>query len=411
MSSRLGKTIRDLGLENYEEAEQPQEGTNGNFVPVDLTPATDIVETHEMLAGANAQHEETQAITADMRTVSDAQAAFEAYAALLEKAGDEGIDETAAAFMRVGMEHFEKILGLNTPVTPALENWAGPSSNRRSTQVSLESIKDRAKGLGKMLKDLLKKLMQGLMHFLQNLVAGIGRLEERATRAEEKAKAIKGRPAKPSFELKNPAKLFADGVFKGQDVTAIAGVAEFMAIHYPREVKAYADGAAAIIKSAKEGEDISVRLGELKKPGSDAFAKPEILPGNQIITVLENTDGGTSGLTFKEAPDAKPAPDSCEVKVRDLSKISQHIDAILTTCNRLRECRKVESIFKPSMEALANALEGRDDLGRWMREMLTEFAGSSFSQFQGVVIYCAWTLNAQLAVCEQELALYQQPSA
>lgn len=113
------------------------EGTDG-------TVTTDTAETAE----AELKVEDVQD---DIQTVVEATTAMESYIAILRTAQEDGgLNAQAGAILRVAMERFETLFGLEEPLSPSVEAFGGSMSQRRATDIALESLEvmvDKAKRL------------------------------------------------------------------------------------------------------------------------------------------------------------------------------------------------------------------------------------------------------------------------
>jgi hypothetical protein len=424
--SSLTKLISRVSQEEHADA-------SAAFVALDLSTATSVGETHEHLGGTVDAKLKHDALVHDTDLVLDAHTALESYAELLKEAGDAGIDKKAAAFMRVGLEHFEATLGIKQSLMPSVEAYDGPQGQRMATGVSLEGIKEKTKSLLEMLKKLLKELMAAAGEFIQNYVAGIGKLEAQLNQLKKTADGVTNPDATGEFTLNNPAKLCADGEFLGQDLTLVAGLVSYASKHHGKEVELYMNDLARILNDIDpksiDIKEVGRKLSYLAEPGA-AFGKTDnpVFPGNKVVlstaihvnTKLTDKDSIPSGISISTSPNAKQAPETVNVTVRPLGEIKKALGDMLRMCTDLRNSRKrsenVAAASKVLLQAITDLYDRSDDPSevdgaQWadvhtVCRFATQVANTSFSNFQNVVVYISHTLLAYSKVCERELSMF-----
>lgn len=425
--SSLTKLIARVSQEEHAEP-------SADFVALDLSTATSVGETHEHLGGTVDAKLKHDALVHDADVLMDAHTALESYAELLQEAGEAGIDQKAAAFMRVGLEHFQATLGIQQALMPSVEAYDGSQSQRMATSVSLEGIKEKTKAILEMLKKLLKELMASAGEFIQNYAAGIGKLESQLAKLKKTADGITATTANASFELNNPSKLCADGEFLGQDLTLIAGLVSYTSKHYGQEVEQYMRGMTRILKGINPAEiDLGGVAGDidaLGEPGRKfTTSEDTIFPGNKVLsmmatfvnTKLPGKESIPTGISIATAVKAKEAPTKVDVDVRSRDDIRKALSDMQRMCADLRGSRQrnagVADASKELLQAITELYDRSDDPSEvdgaaWANvhtlcRFATQVANTTFANFQNIVVYVSRTLLAYSSVCERELSLFE----
>lgn len=133
----------------------------------------------------------------DLEAVSES---LEAYSALLKEAGAKGITHQSAAFMRVGMNHVDHILGYSKSST-GLESYKTSTlrDGLRHVVISQEDIKERAKETVTKFIEFIKKLFAKAMELWDQVA---GPKTKVAAKAETLKETVKVYPAYPGGRMR-----------------------------------------------------------------------------------------------------------------------------------------------------------------------------------------------------------------
>lgn len=446
MSTRLSEWLASndgLGLEEYSDGEQALD------VHVASEPSVD----HDVNEMAEAEIEQDE-IGKDLEELAESETALEDYCTLLEVGIENGgISAQSAAFMRVGLEHIERRLSLDTELTPGIEAFGGSASQMRSTTVSVEAIKDVLERTWEATKRALEALVRAIRDFLAKATKGAGRLHKRAVDLRKKGRDLKGAPNKSTVTLKSTNKVFANGDYHGNDTGPVMMLAEYGMRTYLERVRKYASDVASTLSSMdpaniKEGYTKLTKLDGVfdrfigntnVSPSSDkrfsdtaVVKRTDVLPGNVALYIShpDKSKGGDPQTELRRmlkdlrvevlsVPDAKDAPKEYEVKVEGVNKINQRLDEISKAAKVVKDGEKDAAKAAAAIDELVKAgdafkekakkAELDDESQRLVSAALrgVKAVQSLLGQsVNGMISYSIKTLNAQLKVAEMEMAAY-----
>lgn len=420
-------------------------------LPVHVAPESSVDQDLAEVAEAELKQDE---IKRDCDVLVEGQTAMEAYMDLLAEASENGgISAQTASFMRVGLERYESLFGMDEGLTPANEAFGGTGSRQQATEVSLEAIKEVLDRGWEAVKAAFKALVNAMKDLYARITNAGGKLEKRANELKAKAKSMSGaRQTQDKITISGAAKLFADGQWAGDDVAMMKGFLGESLERFPEAVVKYAMNAATEINKFKpenESADAAIKailkldgiVGALKtKSVTDGrFGKNvdvkrgEIMPGNMALYISEPTGSGDeieqlsrlhSGLRadFLAVTDAKAGPKDYELPVESLDKLAARADQIAKCAQMLKnpkfDQKKVDTAVNTliqsgdnlkkhmaSVELTAEQKKRGDALLRGTVAIQRMLGGT----INGLMSYSARTLNAQLVVIERQLAAYGAP--
>jgi len=393
-------------------------------------------------------------IQKDCEAMVEAQSAMEDYADLLSHALENGgLNDQAAAFMRLGMERYEAMFGLEEPLTPSVEAFGGSASRQHSTQVSLESISETLKKSWEAIKRALTALINAVKDVYAKATNAAGRLEKRANALRAKAQQAKGKtPKEDKISISGAGKLYADGVWKGDDVSMVAGFMTYGLGKFPEIAIKYAQSVANTVGQIKP-ESVSKQtaatvlkmsdtmLSDFKGtaspsddkrfPGDTEVKHSEILPGNMALYLSQPAVKGDEIAALKKlasnlradmlaVPGAKAGEKSHEITVATPDVLANRAGQIANAAGMIKKAStngdKIKKVVDDLMKA-GDALKEKADKAELNDEQkktidailrgmvaIQRLLGGTIN---GIIAYGVRTLNAQLGVVERQLATYK----
>ena len=433
-----------VSLEGYEMSDGEQK------LDVHVEPEASI--DHDVAEMSEAKLEQDE-IQADCDTLVEAQAAMEAYQELLEHGLENGgISSQSAAFMRVGLERYETLFGMDQPLTPSNEAFGGSASQQHSTQVSLEAIGEQLKKSWEAIKRALVALVNAIKDVYAKATNAASRLEKRAQAIRQKAEAAKGKqPKQDKVAINGASKLFADGVWKGDDILMVSGFMTYALGRYPENAIKYAQGiintvgqidpantdkttAANILKMTDtlmgDFDGSAVRSGDKRFPTDTEVKRSEVLPGNKALYIAQPSVKGDELAAMKklastlradmlDVPEAKVGEKVHHVTAATPEILANRARQIATTAGMIGKAKvngdKIKKVVDDMMKAGDTLKEKADkaELDKDQKKMVDAILRGMVSiqkllggTINGIVSYGVTTLNAQLAVIERQLAQY-----
>ena len=346
--------------------------SNVNTVPAEpvIEPTEDVSDFENVITSSD--DVETQALADEAAGLDSVQESLEAYRSLLEEAGTKGITHQSAAFLKVGLQQVDSVLGYKSQNT-SLESFN--TSNLRDTLrhvvISQESVSERFEELGDKAIEFIKKLLEHLNnlfvryangsrntqlkteYLLNNIskfpaypggkMSGVIDAPPVGVRStlDKIAEKIKTRGESDSqsgkITINNADRLFANGVNTYNNVDAERRYLVFFSQGYWTYcMKKLASKIQSIILAKTDrhnddnGKDIEQELNEAM---DEIFAQPldhyigdTHLPGNQKITW--SVDEGLSMVQGKAAEN-----DTVELDIRPRARLAK----LLAECNKLME--------------------------------------------------------------------------
>lgn len=442
-------TTNNVSLEDYEMTDGEQK------LDVHVSPEPSV---DQELAEMEESHLKQDEIQKDCEAMVEAQTAMEDYADLLAHGLENGgINGQAAAFMRLGMERFESMFGMEEQMTPSVEAFGGSASQQHSTQVSLESISETLKKSWEAIKRALVALVNAIRDVYAKATNAAGRLEKRANALRAKAKAAKGQtPKQDKVSISGASKLYADGVWKGDDVSQVAGFMTYGLGRYPESVIKYVDGvigginrlnpetvtgAAAANLALKSLDTIMSDFNGKAAPSSDKrFAgdtevkHTQVLPGNMALYVSQPAVKGDELAALRKlastlradmlaVPEAKVGEKTHELAVATPDVLANRAGQIANAAGLIAKSKQNSDKIKATVDKLVKAgdeLQARADKAELNEEQkkvvdatlrgLVAIQRLLGGTVNGIIAYGVRTLNAQLAVVERQLAAYKVES-
>lgn len=100
------------------------------------------------------------------------------------------LSQLEAQSIQTSVESIMNTLGMSMPAMPVMEAYKGTWSGREATRITMESVLDSAKEIGKRLISTLKAILEYAINFLAGLIKNRALMEKNVERLIAKAKAI-----------------------------------------------------------------------------------------------------------------------------------------------------------------------------------------------------------------------------
>lgn len=395
------------------------------------------------------QQQEAENVAADIDELEESQVAMERYLEILKEAHDEGgLSQQAAAIMRVNLESYEKRFGLEKPMTPALEAFGGTMSQRAATVVSMEGIKDVIEMIKKAIAAAWQHLKEAVSALITRFAASV---DAHSKKVEELKKAVAGIDSKAkgaSIGLSNPALLFADGDFLGNEKGAIGlvGIVDFALKDYPQLLIKLQEELHGKVMASLEKEDESIAdLGDavFKKaiasfPAVDVIEQDAGYETRQHLPLFGNknlvlkTPGATythnrtpMTLSIIDLKRGKPAPEkydtepttkaSLEARLKWFEGVIKTMDGFGDIAAKLKAAsektiKEVETVQKKLADEFTKAPDSEKAAAAKKHNRLggiLDTANVLNAQYSGVVAYIEHVLRNQLALIAQEIKSFK----
>lgn len=446
-----GETLVYLSLEEIEET------LTDGVTTIDEIEAPDA-SVDEVVAEMVDSKLTSDEIQRDTEVLVEAQESMEAYHNfLLETMDSGGINSHSAQFMRMGLERYEALFGMDTPLTPSVEAFGGSMSQRQATTVSVETIGEWLKGIWERLKKALKMLWEMLKDTFAKITLGVKALDMRVKSLEKRVgKAGNLKADGVTIEIKNPSKLMANGTWLGNTdgIQVLAGIVGYIADTYPTAVSNIGLKLAENLKYLaanidKVGEDSNTRVDALVKE-VQSFVKgfpserqdddqlgttylTGVLFDNKQIalhlnmdvdelrgTVTEGSNRPLRGMTVDvQSALAKESQDSFSVPVLPVTELRSQISALAKVIDLLNKLPQKQRDAKRTIDQLTQAGDAvkakadKADLTEAQRTAISQELGSVMVvqrllgvSYSGILAYCVRTINAQLSVIDRQLSTY-----
>lgn len=207
-----------------------------------------------------------------------------------------GIDQHGAALVNNQVEHICARLGLESrDATLGLESFGGVSGRQRSTQVAMESIKDKVKEIWEKIIAAIERAMKWVADLFNKLFGAVEGLEKRAKKLIEQSDAAQGKSAKEKkFENEALAKKLAIG--KDVDGVKSSNVYKELVVALPESEASeerFSKGMIGSLEKAANGdlEGAYVAFKDMPTESQAAIFKKEIVsnPKEEGFTVGDDT--------------------------------------------------------------------------------------------------------------------------
>lgn len=392
-------------------------------------------------------------IQKDCEAMVEAQSAMEDYVDLLTHAMDNGgVNGQAAAFMRLGMERFESMFGMEEPLTPSVEAFGGSASQQQSTQISLENLSETLKKSWEAIKRALLALVNAIKDVYAKATNAADRLEKRAQALRSKAQASKGQQAKSAkITISGASRLYADGVWKGDDVSTMVGFLTYSLGKYPEASIKYAQRVIEAVGQIKPDTITKASAASFMKmtdtllqdfpgkavssdkrfTGDTEVKHTEVLPGNMALYIAQPVDKGDELAALKKlastlradmltVPEAKVGPKDHELSVATPDVLANRAGQIANAAGIIGKSKQNSDKIKKVVDDLikagddlqdrANSAELNEEQKKVVEATLRGLVAIQRllgGTVNGIIAYGVRTLNAQLVVVERQLAEYQ----
>lgn len=289
--------------------------------------------------------------------VLEVRESMEQYVALIKQAGRDGISKQAAAFMRVGLEHCNRVLG-TSDLTVGLEDMdAEPRSAIQPSNVKPGGLKDKIKEAGAKVIAWLKEMWAKAKEFTEQFMQGITGLESKLQKAEARAGELGSKPAVTGkVKVPSPEKINVGGKINPTYPKALAGMATFGSSVYPKAMISFYDALASTLGqydvSSGNSADVIDHIATAARPLDELISDATVYPGNMQLDVAN--DGMTYGM--KQAGGSAEAGDA-EVAARSGSTIKADLGTMREVCNTLKQVKAESDKIAASAEKVSQAIE------------------------------------------------------
>lgn len=224
-----------------------------------------------------------------IETLEDSAAGLESIALLVNAAQQRGgLNAQAARAAKIAIESYAAPIGLTQSLMPSMESFGGDSSRLKSTQLTMENLKETIQKGWEALKKFLINLKTRVLAFLEKIFTAAGRLNARG----QKLAAFKtaGTAKETQLELKGYGKRLAVGTKVETD--AAKGLAELIATVKGAEIldgqllevgKYYQTLVGQLASGTIEPGNANVKEIKLAAPGfteANGVLSSPVLPGN-----------------------------------------------------------------------------------------------------------------------------------
>jgi hypothetical protein len=254
----------------------------------------------------------------DCSQLSNVVAGLEAIAvAAASTIEDGGLDRNGAALLHVGVESLMSPLGIQAEeVVASMEAFGGDHTRIESTQVSVESIKSKAKDVWAWLVAQFTKVKEFVNKWYLKLFSGAKKLGERAKAVAKKANDVKGSTADADdIKLGSMAKsLHIDGKVEniGTGVASFKTFASKVFVDSHITAMGAVDAAVTALKDV-DPKDLSKSTVDFSKVGDPV--KTAVAAARTMTTELGATKTAPSGFTSGEGTEIKASDEYMGGKV------------------------------------------------------------------------------------------------
>lgn len=241
---------------------------------------TDLIDVAE----GDAEQETSEAAVDEATEVA---AALESFKTALEAAcATGGLDKNGATVMNIGLEHLYARMGFPAGERlVSLESYGQASSRERSTQIALETVKEKLAQIWASIIAHIKKAIQWLADHYNKVFGAAEKLQKRGKAISDKAKGVNGQKKETKFDNERIAKaLSVNGSVPATPSTelvkikAVADKVYNMVVDFNAKAAeelltdlAKADGKVADVKATAFAGGV---IAPIANPESLGFAKP-----------------------------------------------------------------------------------------------------------------------------------------
>ncbi|MCT4994317.1 hypothetical protein LZK84_16880 [Pseudomonas aeruginosa] len=343
----------------------------------------------------------------ELGLIEDAKEALEKFQGLLLQAGEDGISRQAAAFMHVGMESIDRILGIEkSGLTAALENYdASPrSAIQKAAVISLEDLKEKLKEAGKKALEIIKKIVAMIKQKIKDFNPKLIALDMRITKTIDAIKSLKAGDLKKEEIKFTPSEyMVSSSGFIANNPKTIADFMTVFSTQYVSALRKYGELGVRYLKGDKSIDIDQVTSDLQAKMAEDINKAVEKAPGNVKLEVTSSK----SGVNKWEVVEGDGETDlhEVEVDVRALSKILAHLNILKGLVIKLQDFNKIDYKIAENLEkALA---DWNPDEAGMSKETARDALNIGGIDNSALVNYIAKCIAAQYTfIVKYELAAY-----
>ncbi|ATN94835.1 internal head protein [Pseudomonas phage SL2] len=340
----------------------------------------------------------------ELGQIENAKEALEKFQGLLLQAGEDGISRQAAAFMHVGMESIDRILGIEkSELTAALENYdASPrSAIQKAAVISLEDIKEKLKEAGKKALEIIKKIIAMLKQKIKDFNPKLVALEMRIDKTIDGVKTVKASSLKKEEVKFTPTKymMSSDGFIANNPKT----IADFMTVFSTQYVSAIKKYNEVAIRHLKNGDEVDADKYIDMKMADSIKKAVEKAPGDIKLEVEASSSGVNKWVVVES--DKPTEAHEINVEVRQPSKILTHLNILKGLITKLRDFNNLDYTLSENLE---KALEDWDPEKSGMsKEAVRNALNIGSIDNSELVNYIAKCISAQYTfIVKHELTAY-----
>lgn len=324
--------------------------------------------------------EENIVITDDseklLQLVND-KAALEKFQSQVESAGRDGLCPVANQALRIGLAHVTKDTSLVS------------NESYTDINISAEDIGEKLKAVGKRILEVIQVLIDKAKQYATKLMSGIDSVKSDAEELIKRATAKRTRSSNElhddkTITIESPGILMTDGTFCLDDCKSETEVIKFFQTAWPTY-------ATEQIKRARKmiGEyDVESGNSENFKANAEFLGNHSSLVNN----ITSMTLPGNKKIQFKyvalgpelvDDEDAKPAPDSYTLEVREASEI---VRTLKTNIERMRQLSILFTAEGKVLDEMRQLSQGVSDLESRRGETIFKGARDDLSAITNMVM-------------------------
>ncbi|HFH4533042.1 TPA: hypothetical protein ACGJ7A_005733 [Pseudomonas aeruginosa] len=346
----------------------------------------------------------------ELGRIEDAKEALEKFQGLLLQAGEDGISRQAAAFMHVGMESIDRILGIEkSELTAALENYdASPrSAIQKAAVISLEDIKEKLKEAGKKALEIIKKIIAMLKQKIKEFDPKLIALDMRISKTIENIKKLRATsPKRDEVKFVPSEYQMSKTGFVADDPRSIADLMTVVSTQYLSYLKKFNEITISYIKGdikyppEQFGEELRINIGNHIKKATDKA------PGDIELDI--HSPNGTNGIYRWEISHNHENKDfkDITVDVRPARKILAHLEILKGLIIKLKSFNKIDYSLNDEVEKVLSKWkpEEADGISKDDVKSALQLGGVDNS---ALVNYIAKCISAQYSfIVKHELPAY-----
>lgn len=178
---------------------------------------TDLIEVEQETAEVEADESEVE------ETVETVEALEAICVSLEAAAANGGLDRFSAQAINVAVGGMYKSVGIRSTGMPSMEAYSGASGRAGSTQLAIETIKEKIQSIWKAIMAAIKRAIEYVVGMFNKIFGAAEKLKARAVKLQETAKKVDGKAKADTFENERLAKALS---IDGKTDSVLAGAKE-----------------------------------------------------------------------------------------------------------------------------------------------------------------------------------------